>query len=122
MDVFEESSYKMEANPVATEVIVKRQELCTGEANVDSIGSLEDGYMDQHLVVRSSRRFRKSTQGNKGFWHKLVAAHRRKIRRAVLTLCKGHICKGPGNASVAKKPIKEGISGRDERRTRSVTT
>jgi hypothetical protein len=46
VDVFKESSYKMEANPGATEVIVKWQELCSKEDNVDSTRLLEDGYVD----------------------------------------------------------------------------
>jgi hypothetical protein len=55
-DVFKESLDKMEAmdleaNLEAMEAVGVLQEVCNEEMNVDIIGTLEDRYGDQFLVV-----------------------------------------------------------------------
>jgi hypothetical protein len=94
------------------------------ELNVDTVRSFEDPHMDQHLVVRSRRQWKKRTQGKGGGSRKMMAATRRlMILRAV------HIRKGPGRDSVARrtpkkrtfvkrrrKTCKSGIKDRTDRR------
>jgi hypothetical protein len=56
----------LEANPEA----VEGQELHIEEAEVDTIGSLEDQYMDWYLVVQRFWQL-KQAQVSNGFWQKL---------------------------------------------------
>jgi hypothetical protein len=60
----------MEATQEETKAAVKRQEPGNIEDEVDTMGTLEDRYVEWHLVVRRRQRLRRRTQGKDGFWKK----------------------------------------------------
>jgi hypothetical protein len=93
----------LEATPEATEAAAERQELFKEEIYSNNIGSLEDRSGYQRLVVGRRRGAKKRTQDSVGSRHKLSAARKRVIRRAILAVRKRNIRKGPGKDSTARR-------------------
>jgi hypothetical protein len=91
----------LEATPEETEFAVERQELFK-ETYFDNIGSSEDRYGEQRLVVRRRRGANNWTQDNVGSRQKLSATRKRMIRRAVPAVGKRQVRKGPGRSNVAR--------------------
>jgi hypothetical protein len=79
----------------------ENQEVPNYEATVETIGALEDQYVDRNLAVGRRRQPKKRTQGDGGSRKKLTAAHRRITRRAVPARSKGRSHRG---ATVEKRP------------------
>jgi hypothetical protein len=85
---------KLEPNPEEMKSIAEHQEDTKEEAEVETIGALEDRYGDRRLIVRRHGRPKKRTQGHGGSRQKLAAACRRLTRHAVPASRKlGRCCK-----------------------------
>jgi hypothetical protein len=75
------------------------QEIPNEEAEVETVGALEDRNWDRHLAVRRHGRQEKRTEGDGGFRQSLAADRGRLTRCAVPALCKGRIGRGPGKTT-----------------------
>jgi hypothetical protein len=87
-----------------TEAAAEQQKLRNEGMKVDTVGSLENRHMDQHLTVRRRRRRKKRTQGNEWVRQKLAATRKRMIYRAVPAVRKGRIRKKPSKVMFLEKP------------------
>jgi hypothetical protein len=106
VDVFEERLYKMdttdlEANRENSEAVTMHQEVPNEEAEVETVGALEDRYRDQNLDIGRRRQPKKRTRGDGGCRQKLVAARGQLTRRAIPAPRKGRH-QGPVRNNVAR--------------------
>jgi hypothetical protein len=103
-------------NTGATEAVAERQELHSEVVNVDSVKSLDDQCLDQHINVRRRRKLKERTQENGVSRKELIAAHTRAICHAVPAVRKVNMLKRAGSESTARRmPHLEFNMGRDHR-------
>jgi hypothetical protein len=118
MDVFEERLNKMdttdlEANREKSEAAAVLQEVFNEEAEMETLGELEDRYGDQRPAVRRRGWPKKWTHGDGGSRQIMAAALGRFTRRAVPALRQGRSRRGPGEKTGKGT---RGRSGRQELR------
>jgi hypothetical protein len=58
----------LEANQEQVEVVAEDLEVRNEEAEMETVGTLEDGYGDRHVTAGRRRQPKKRTQGNGGSW------------------------------------------------------
>jgi hypothetical protein len=69
--------------------VAAHPEVPNEEAEVETVGALEDQYEDRHLAAGHRRQLKKWTQGDGGSRKKLAVARRRTTRRAIPERRKG---------------------------------
>jgi hypothetical protein len=96
----------MEANLEEMKFVAEQEKVPKEEAAVKPVRRLKKQHRGWHLYAGFRGKQKEWTQGKGGCWKKLAAAHRRMTRRAGVTRCKGHGCKGQNKDDVGKRTQK----------------